>query len=61
MYTAVMERTREIGILKSIGASKPYIVNVILRETVLLAIGGIIARIALSLAARAAIAHRLPL
>ena len=35
MYTAVMERTREIGILKSMGASKCYIVNVILRETVL--------------------------
>src|SRR5262249_32132763 len=31
MYTAVMERTREIGILKSMGASKLYIVNVILR------------------------------
>ena len=42
MYTAVMERTREIGILKSMGASKLYIVNVILRETVLLAIGGIV-------------------
>src|SRR5207245_9558684 len=42
MYTAVMERTREIGILKSIGASKFYIVNVILRETVLLAIAGIV-------------------
>jgi hypothetical protein len=35
MYTAVMERTREIGILKSMGASKLYIVNVVLRETVL--------------------------
>ena len=40
MYTAVMERTREIGILKSMGASKLYVVNVILRETVLLAAGG---------------------
>ena len=36
MYTAVMERTREIGILKSMGASKLYIVNVVLRETMLL-------------------------
>ena len=34
MYTAVMERTREIGILKSMGASKLYIMNVVLRETV---------------------------
>jgi putative ABC transport system permease protein len=40
MYTAVMERTREIGILKSMGASKTYIVDLILRETILLAILG---------------------
>ena len=33
MYTAVLERTREIGILKSMGASKPTIVSVVLRET----------------------------
>ncbi len=61
MYTAVMERTREIGILKSIGASKLYIVNVILRETVLLAIAGIVAGILFSLLARVGILHRLPL
>ncbi len=60
MYTAVMERTREIGILKSMGASKLYIVNVILRETVLLAIGGIVVGIVFSLAARLGIVHRLP-
>jgi putative ABC transport system permease protein len=58
MYAAVMERTREIGILKSLGASKFYIVNVILRETTLLAIGGIIVGIAISFAAGAAIRHR---
>ncbi len=58
MYTAVMERTREIGILKSLGASKLYIVNVILRETTSLAIAGIVVGILISLAARAAIDSR---
>jgi putative ABC transport system permease protein len=58
MYTAVMERTREIGILKSMGASKLYIVNVILRETVMLAIGGIIVGVLFSLAARVGIDRR---
>jgi putative ABC transport system permease protein len=58
MYTAVMERTREIGILKSLGASKLYIVNVIIRETVLLALGGIIVGVIFSLAARAGIDRR---
>lgn len=61
MYTAVMERTREIGILKSMGASKLYIVNVVLRETALLAIAGIALGIVVSLAARAALAHKFPL
>jgi putative ABC transport system permease protein len=61
MYTAVMERTREIGILKSMGASKLYIVNVILRETVLLAVAGILLGIAVSLAARVGIQQRWPL
>ncbi len=56
-----MERTREIGILKSMGASKLYIVNVVLRETVLLALGGIVLGIVVSLAARAALAQRFPL
>ena len=58
MYTAVMERTREIGILKSMGASKFYIINVILRETVLLTIAGIIVGVLFSLAARVGIDHR---
>ena len=52
MYTAVMERTREIGILKSLGASKLYIVNVILRESLLLAIVGILAGIIISMVTR---------
>jgi putative ABC transport system permease protein len=61
MYTAVMERTREIGILKSLGASRLYIVNAVLRETVLLALGGVALGIVVSLSARAVLAHRLPL
>jgi putative ABC transport system permease protein len=52
MYAAVMERTREIGILKSLGAGKLYIVGAIMRETLLIAIGGVILGIAISYAAR---------
>jgi putative ABC transport system permease protein len=46
LYTAVMERTREIGILKSLGASKLYIVNVVLREALFVAVAGIVIGIA---------------
>ncbi len=42
MYTAVLERTREIGILKSMGASKTTIITVVLRETVVLVVLGVI-------------------
>jgi putative ABC transport system permease protein len=58
MYAAVMERTREIGILKSLGAGKIYIVNVILRETLLIAMGGIILGIAISYLARIALRYK---
>jgi putative ABC transport system permease protein len=58
MYAAVMERTREIGILKSLGASKFYIVSAILRETAILAFAGIIVGFAISFAARVAIQTR---
>jgi putative ABC transport system permease protein len=46
MYTAVLERTREIGILKSMGASKLTIVSVVLRETAILAVAGVLVGIA---------------
>jgi putative ABC transport system permease protein len=61
MYTAVMERTREIGILKSLGASKAYIVNVILRETALLAVAGVIAGIGISYMTRSGLHAKFPL
>ena len=45
MYTAVLERTHEIGILKALGASPGYIMAILLREAVLLGIAGSIAGI----------------
>lgn len=52
MYTAVLERTREIGILKALGASPGYILDMLLREAILLAIGGTIAGILMSYGTR---------
>ena len=52
MYTAVLERTREIGVLKALGASPSYILDILLRETVLLAIAGSILGILLSFVTR---------
>jgi putative ABC transport system permease protein len=52
MYTAVLERTREIGILKALGASPEYILNILLRETAVLAIAGSVLGIVLSYVTR---------
>ena len=60
MYTAVMERTREIGILKSLGASRSYIVSVVLRETALLAITGIVIGIGVTYLMRSLIHYKFP-
>ncbi len=60
MYLAVMERTREIGILKALGASKAYIVSAILRETGMLAVGGIVLGIGLSYVARVGVISKFP-
>jgi putative ABC transport system permease protein len=60
MYTAVMERTREIGILKSMGASRLYIVGLVLSETGLLAFVGIVLGIAATYALRTALHAKFP-
>jgi len=42
MYTSIIERTREIGILKALGGSKTYIVLTIMQEAMLLSLLGVI-------------------
>jgi putative ABC transport system permease protein len=60
MYTAVMERTREIGILKSLGASKGYILNTIMREAAFVSVAGILLGIALTHLLEVGMGYRLP-
>ncbi|MGA3335003.1 MAG: ABC transporter permease [Terracidiphilus sp.] len=60
MYTAVLERTREIGILKSMGASKPTIVSVVLRECAVLAAAGVVVGIGGTYGVRFIMAHFFP-
>ncbi len=60
MYTAVLERTREIGILKSLGASKPMIVSIVLRECSVLAVIGVLLGIGGTLGVRAILEEAFP-
>ena len=60
MYTSVLERTHEIGILKSLGASKPMIVGVVLRECSILALVGVLLGVASTYGARALLAVQFP-
>jgi putative ABC transport system permease protein len=57
MYMAVLQRTREIGILKSMGATKVFVMNLILWEAAAMGLGGTVVGIALSFASRAALKH----
>jgi putative ABC transport system permease protein len=49
MYTTITERTREIGILKAMGASRGYIVGIIEKEAILISLIGLVAGFAVSL------------
>jgi putative ABC transport system permease protein len=60
MYTTITERTREIGILKSLGASKLFIVNLVLREALLLSILGIFLGLGFTVLSKHVIAATLP-
>jgi putative ABC transport system permease protein len=54
MYTTVIERTRDIGVLKSIGANRAFIVRALLTESAVLCVLGIVAGVGLSYIVRAA-------
>ena len=58
MYTTITERTREIGILKAMGASRSYIVMIIESEAILISAVGLVAGFVLSFLAGFAI-HRI--
>jgi putative ABC transport system permease protein len=60
MYTAVLERTREIGILKSLGATRLYVVAVVLREAFVLSLGGVVLGLILTALGTLAINHAFP-
>ena len=60
MYTAVLERTREIGVLKALGASPGYVLNILMRETTLLALAGSVLGILLSYVTRFVITGLVP-
>jgi putative ABC transport system permease protein len=51
MYTTITERTREIGILKAMGASRGYIVGIIEKEAIIISVIGLVAGFVISLVA----------
>jgi putative ABC transport system permease protein len=60
MYTAVLERTREIGILKAVGGSSGLILNILFRETLMLALLGSVVGIVLTYGTQWLMRHAVP-
>jgi putative ABC transport system permease protein len=60
MYTAVIERTREVGILKALGASPAYILNMLFRETLVLAVAGVLLGILMTYGTQWLMIHAVP-
>ncbi len=59
-YSTIVERTREIGILKSLGASKSYIVRLFLEESLLVSVLGLISGFILTWGVLSLIAVKFP-
>ncbi|MBN2241325.1 MAG: ABC transporter permease [Acidobacteria bacterium] len=61
MYTTIFERTREIGILKSLGASRGFIVGIIMKESAIICCLGAVVGIGISEIIRGLIMKQFPL
>jgi putative ABC transport system permease protein len=61
MYTTIKERTREIGILKSLGASKTFIASVIEKEAFCISFMGVVVGFVVSFIAKAALRNTMDL
>ena len=60
MYMAVIERTREIGILKALGAKPGTILGILVREALVLAVAGCVIGIIFSFAVKSLIMNLAP-
>jgi putative ABC transport system permease protein len=52
MYTTIIERTREIGILRAIGASQSKVVRLVISESFLICVSGVLMGILIAIATR---------
>lgn len=60
MHAAVMQRTRDLGVLRALGATKLFLLKLILAEALLLSFAGVVTGIALSSGAGALLTTALP-
>ena len=60
MYSTILERTREIGILKALGASRSYIIRLVLVESFLICAIGVIVGFCFTFVGRYAILEFFP-
>jgi len=52
MYTTIIERTREIGILRAIGATQGKVVQLVISESFLICVAGVVVGMALAVGGR---------
>ena len=60
MYTAIIERTREIGILRAMGATQAQVVRLVMEESALICLAGIGAGLLLAVLGRLALESLYP-